>query len=535
MCGSRNGYDSTGLPESLLVWFVDKGVGVKKVAIVGAGFAGIAHARVLRELGHDVTVFEKSPDVGGVWSAERRYMGLRTQNNRASYAYSEMPMPRDYPEWPTGEQVQAYLERYVRTYKIGESLRLNTEVVQVEPTAGDDGWLVRVRPRGASLLPPERFDHLVIANGIFSDPFHPQFEGFADLVRAGGRMVASSQLTDVASTRGKHVVVVGYGKSACDVAVEVSKVAASTTVVARHLLWKMPKRLSSGLNFKYLLLTRLGENLFKYETQTGGVEQFLHGRGDTLRQWLVDFVGSAVARQLRLKRLDLVPNGSFADIARSTVSLSSDGFYEQVAAGKITVHRDTKIDRFSVVPDVAGKPKPFAELSNGESVAADLVVTGTGFKQQIPFMADVVVKRLLDERGNFQLWRQILPHDVPNLTFAGYNSSFFSPLSAEMGALWVGGYLAGVLDLPPVEERRKQVDARVRWMEERTEGKHARGTNVLPFSLHNIDETLSDLEIDVSSGTRFKQWLFPVDPSAYRSMLPQLKKKIGQAQIAARG
>jgi dimethylaniline monooxygenase (N-oxide forming) len=522
-----------------LVWFVDKGVGVKKVAIVGAGFAGIAHARVLRELGHNVTVFEKSPDVGGVWSAERRYMGLRTQNNRDSYSYSEMPMPRDYPEWPTGQDVQAYLENYVRTYKIGESLRLNTEVVQVEPDVVDDGWLIQVRPRGGSLRTPEHFDHLVIANGIFSDPFHPQFEGFADLVRAGGRMVASSQLTDVASTRGKHVVVVGYGKSACDVAVEVSKVAASTTVVARHLLWKMPKRLSSGLNFKYLLLTRTGENLFRYQTQTGRMERFLHGRGDGLRQGLVDFVGSAVARQLRLKKLGLVPDGSFADIARSTVSLSTDGFYEQVAAGKITVHRDTKIDRFVVADgvDAEGKPvpRPFAALSNGETVAADLVVTGTGFKQQIPFMDDVVVKRLLDERGNFQLWRQILPHDVPNLTFAGYNSSFFSPLSAEMGALWVGGYLAGVLDLPPVEERRKQVAARVRWMEERTDGKHARGTNVLPFSLHNIDETLSDLDINISPSARFRQWLFPVDPTAYRVVLPQLKKKISQAQIAARG
>ena len=86
-----------------------------RIAVVGAGFAGLATAKILREFEHDVTVFEKAPDVGGVWSATRRYTGLRTQNNKDSYAFSDLPMPRDYPEWPTGEQVQAYLERYVPT------------------------------------------------------------------------------------------------------------------------------------------------------------------------------------------------------------------------------------------------------------------------------------------------------------------------------------------------------------------------------------------------------------------------------------
>jgi dimethylaniline monooxygenase (N-oxide forming) len=235
-----------------------------------------------------------------------------------------------------------------------------------------------------------------------------------------------------------------------------------------------------------------------------------------------------VTNQLGLKKLGLVPRGEFSDIARSTVSLSTDGFYEQVAAGTIVVHRDAQIDRFVITDD-----QPFAELSDGASVKADVVVCGTGFNQRVPFLGDVVTKRLLDPRGNFQLWRQILPHDVPNLTFAGYNSSFFSPLSAEIGALWVGAYLGGVLDLPPVKERQAQVAERVRWMEQRTDGRHARGTNVLPFSLHNIDETLSDIGIDVSPGTRAMQWLLPVNPGAYSGLLGQLKKKIARARVTA--
>ncbi|MEJ7716402.1 MAG: FAD-dependent oxidoreductase [Thermoleophilaceae bacterium] len=47
------------------------------IGIIGAGFAGLSHAKVLREFGFDVTVFDKTPDVGGVWSRTRRSAATR--------------------------------------------------------------------------------------------------------------------------------------------------------------------------------------------------------------------------------------------------------------------------------------------------------------------------------------------------------------------------------------------------------------------------------------------------------------------------
>ncbi|MFE5337974.1 flavin-containing monooxygenase [Isoptericola sp. NPDC056573] len=494
-----------------------------KIAVVGAGFAGLASAKVLREFGHDVTVLDKAPDVGGVWSASRRYSGLTTQNNKGSYAFSDLPMPKDYPEWPSGEQVQAYLERYVDLHDLRGSLRLSTEVVRAELTPAEDGWSVTARRTGEPVGEPERFDHVVVANGIFSDPVIPRFEGLAQLLRAGGKVVASSQLTSLEDARGKHVVVVGYGKSACDVAAEIAPVAASTQVVARHLLWKLPKRLGNALNYKYLLLTRMGEGLFRYETLSGGVEKFLHGPGDGVRRSMLASVGAVSVKQFRLKELGLVPRGEFADIARSTVSLATDSFFEQVSEGRIDVHRESEIERFAVDDDGA----PVAVLDDGTTVRADLVVCGTGFHQRVPFLDDDLQARLLDDRGNFQLYRQVLPQDVPHLTFAGYNSSLFSPLSAEVAALWTAAHLAGAVDVPPVEERRELVASRVDWMEKRTEGKHARGTNVIPFSLHQIDEMLTDLDLQLPAATRAGQWLLPVDPKAYRHLPGRLRERIG--------
>lgn len=132
-----------------------------KIGIIGAGFAGLSSARVLTAFGHDVTVYEKAPDVGGVWSATRRNPGLHTQNNKGSHALSELPMPKSYPESPSGQQVQQHVEAFVKKFDIAPYLRLGTEVVRAEPAA-DGGWDVTTAESS------EHYGHLVLASGIFS-------------------------------------------------------------------------------------------------------------------------------------------------------------------------------------------------------------------------------------------------------------------------------------------------------------------------------------------------------------------------------
>jgi dimethylaniline monooxygenase (N-oxide forming) len=496
-----------------------------QVGIIGAGFAGLGAAKVLTEFGHDVTVFDRTPDVGGVWSRTRRYPGLTTQNDKGTYAYSDFPMPREYPQWPTGAQVQAYLESYVQRFALGPLLRLDTEVTSAVQDPATGSW--RVQTVSGEDVDSHDFDFLAVANGTLSDPLIPDYPGAEEYRAGGGRLCHTSEFTDLSEAEARAVVVVGYGKSACDLAVAVSEVAASTTVVARHLIWKMPRQLGNLLNYKYLLLTRMGEALFPY-LRTTGFERFLHARNSTVSTSMVGSIQSIVTRQLGLRESGLVPDGKFTDIARSTVSLVTEEFHPRVADGRITVHRDSAISRLLVQ---AGRPS--AQLVSGEIVPADLVICGTGFQQRVPFLAEDVRAQLFDDHGNFELYHQILPLTVPKLAFVGYNSSFFSPLGAEVGALWVADYLGGAMTLPPVEFRRAQVRERLRWTEQRTEGKHSHGTNVIPFSMHQIDEMLSDVGLDVGRVTRLKQWLLPVDPGAYQAVAGQLHRRYGTVHAAA--
>jgi Flavin-binding monooxygenase-like len=488
-----------------------------RVGIVGAGVAGLTTAKVLKQAGHEVIVYDKAPDVGGVWSRTRRYPGLTTQSPKAQYSLSDFPMPRDYPEWPSGAQVQAYLAAYAAHFGLDDALRLSTEVTSAVP-APDGGWTVTA---GGTA---EGVDKLVVANGIFCEPAVPRYPGEAEFTAAGGQVLAGTELHDQEQARDKRVLVVGYGKSACDVTVPVSQVAASTDVIARHLLWKVPRRIGGFLNFKMLLLTRMGEALFKY-LRPRGVEKFLHGPGNGVRGRMVNSIGSASVRQFGLKRLKLVPPGQMEDIVRGAIGLSTEGFFEGVAAGRIAVHPNRTIVRL-----LADGDRPAAELDDGTRLPADLVICATGFTQGVPFLPADVLRRVLDERGNFMLYRQIRPVDVPGLYFNGYNSSFFSPLNAEMAAVWIAADLAGAVPLPEPAAMGRQVIDQLAFMDAATDTHHCHGGKIIPFSLHNVDEVLGDLGVNISARVRAWHWLMPVDPAAYRRIAPAVISRLRRPQ-----
>ncbi|MGA8247757.1 MAG: NAD(P)/FAD-dependent oxidoreductase [Nocardioides sp.] len=488
-----------------------------RVGVIGAGVAGLVTAKVLQQAGHEVIVVDKAPDIGGVWSATRRYPGLCTQSPKAQYAFSDFPMPKAFPEWPSGEQIQTYLIDYAEHNDVRP--RLSTEVRSVERDG--DGWRLQLAsPTGAAT---ERVDRLVVANGIFSEPFVPSYDGLADFEAAGGRLIPGTELHDAEEARDKHVLVVGYGKSACDVTVPISEVAASTDVIARHLLWKVPRKLHGVVNFKMLLLTRMGEALFRYRVLRG-MEKFLHGPGNGLRRRMLNSVGGVSVKQFHLRELDLLPPGAMEDIVKGAIGLATEGFFEGVRAESITVHPNTVIQRL-----LEKDGSPYAELVDGSLLPADLIVCSTGFTPGAAFLPEDVQAEIFDDRANFVLYRQILPPTVRGLYFNGYNSSFFSPLNAEMAALWIAADLAGILDKPTEEEMRAAAEEQLAFMDVAVAGHHNHGGKIIPFSLHNADEVLGDLDLNIGRMTRASHWLNPVSPAAYRSVTPKLLTRLEAA------
>ena len=65
--------------------------GVKNAAIIGAGVAGLATARILLAQGITCTVYERGDRIGGVWAAGYSNFGAQVQ--RELYEFPDWPLP----------------------------------------------------------------------------------------------------------------------------------------------------------------------------------------------------------------------------------------------------------------------------------------------------------------------------------------------------------------------------------------------------------------------------------------------------------
>ena len=103
----------------------------KQVCIIGAGVSGLAAAKAFAARGHQITIVERSGDLGGVWEPARSYPDVQTQSPKDLYRYTDKAMPDSYPEWPKGPQVHAYLTEYAKDNNLLGAIRFNTSVAQM--------------------------------------------------------------------------------------------------------------------------------------------------------------------------------------------------------------------------------------------------------------------------------------------------------------------------------------------------------------------------------------------------------------------
>ena len=96
---------------------------------------------------------------------------------------------------------------------------------------------------------------------MYSTPFIPSYKGSESFK---GTILHSSQYLSPKQVAGKRVVVVGGGKSALDIAIDASAVAASSTLLYRSAHWGTPRNIAWLIPFKYVFLSRFGQALVSW-------------------------------------------------------------------------------------------------------------------------------------------------------------------------------------------------------------------------------------------------------------------------------
>lgn len=204
-----------------------------KVAVLGAGFAGLCMGLRLKAQGESsFVILEKADRVGGTWR-ENVYPGAGCDIPSHLYSYSFAPNP-DWPEvYSAQPDILAYIEDVVERNELAAHLRFQAEVVGAAWDEAAGHW--RIELADGSALTAEAF---VTAWGQLNRPKLPPIEGRDSFAGPAFHSAHWDASVDLA---GKRVAVIGNGASAIQFVPEVAKVAGQLTLFQRSPNWIVPR------------------------------------------------------------------------------------------------------------------------------------------------------------------------------------------------------------------------------------------------------------------------------------------------------
>ncbi len=118
-----------------------------RVALIGAGPAGLAAARACQKLGVAFEGFEQHSDVGGLWDIDNPhstvYESAHLISSKRMTEFTEFPIAEEVADYPHHREMGRYFRDFADHFGLREHYRFNTWVERVERTG--DGWSVSFR------------------------------------------------------------------------------------------------------------------------------------------------------------------------------------------------------------------------------------------------------------------------------------------------------------------------------------------------------------------------------------------------------
>jgi len=454
-----------------------------KIAVIGGGISGIATAHILQKNGFRPVVFERSAKPGGVWATA--YPDVHLQNLYNHYHLSDFPWPEKPDFHPSGKQILNYLEQAIKHFQL--DVRLQHEVTSISEK--NNGWLVTCG-NGAE----EQFDYVIISNGQYTQrKVRPQFENESNF---SGSILTELDIKDLSVFKGKRVAVIGFGKSALDMATFATENAALVHHVFRTPRWLLPEKIL-GMHFTRALFNRFGTVMMRSWVQPTAMESFLHRRMQFMVMGFWKMIAGILKFELKKhgfgkgkearRRLSVVtPKTVLINDLGSKTALAPEQYLPLIASGKILPHH-ASLRSFG---------KNEIMLDNGEAVGVDIVLLCLGFDTPtFPFLPQQYRSILEKENDGVQLYRHILHPHIPRLAFNGFNHGFLHVPTVEIGTQWICAMIRGEIELPEPEQM-EQVMGRVhRWKRTYVNYDPARSYSTSTRFHQYIDVLLKDLGV----------------------------------------
>lgn len=428
----------------------------KRVAVIGAGPAGLAALKALLDEGVTAVGYDKADRPGGLWvrgsssGVSPAYDSLHLNTSRRRTEFADFAMPSDWPDYPSADLIAGYLADYAESFGLNRHIRYDADVTSVERVEGSAGdWLVTCADGSSDF-----FDAVVVANGHNWDARlpNPDYPG----TFTGEQMHAHDYRTP-AVFAGKRVMVVGMGNSAMDITVDASQVSDGPVLLSsRHGVFIVPKYVFG-----------------RPSDQVNGLLSILPWR---IRQKIAQTMLSVAIGTPQKYGLPEPSGGLFQN--HPTIS---DTILHRLTHGEVEARPG--IDCFD------GDTVVFTD---GSSDRVDVVVWATGYRVTIPFLSERWLGR---DAEALPLYERVFHLDDPSLSFVGLIQSTGAALPVlEAQAKLVAAQISGRYVLPSLPEQRKAVARHLAGAEKRW------GTDRRPRMRIDFDAYVAQVPREIRAG-----------------------------------
>ena len=319
-----------------------------KICVIGAGPGGLAFAKILKDRGFQYDQFEATDDVGGNWK-HGVYETAHIISSKSVTEYKSFPMPADYPDFPSKNQMCSYFQAYAKHNDLYRNIFFNTKVIYCRPIE-NNYWEVTLNT-GEIII----YESIILCNGHHWSKRFPTFAG-----QFTGEYIHSKDFKNPEQFKNKRILTIGGGNSACDVASEAARVGACSDISMRSGIWFLPK-------------TLMGKPLSDIENPL-------------LPVWIQRFF------------LKVAVRFAYGDFYKDyNLPTPKDKIFEKHPTLNSEILHYIKHGRIKVKPNIKRFEGNFVEFEDGSTEMYDMVVAATGFYLTFPFLAKGIIENKEDQ------------------------------------------------------------------------------------------------------------------------------------------
>jgi cation diffusion facilitator CzcD-associated flavoprotein CzcO len=383
------------------------------ILIIGAGLSGIGMACHLKQLcpNKSFAILERRQAIGGTWDLFR-YPGIRSDSDMASFGY-------DFRPWDglsvlaDGTSIRQYINQTAQEFEVEGKVHFSLKIIHANWNSEQQHWMVEALNEQTQECSHYTCDFLIPCTGYYNydQGYQPEFNNQAAFK---GQIIHPQKWPKELNYTNKNVVVIGSGATAVTIVPSMSNQAAHVTMLQRSpsYIFSVPSVdalsnfLSKLLPKRWVFSIARKRNIFLQRSMFKIAKRW----PNFVRKLLLKSVKGQLKTDFDMSHF--TPNYQPWD--QRLCAVPDGDLFEAINSGKATVETG----------HIQGFTEKGIQLSSGEHLDADIIITATGLNLQVLGGMSLSIDSKKIELNEHMTYKGVLAENIPNIAWIfGYTNA----------------------------------------------------------------------------------------------------------------